>query len=232
MSCSEVKRQRAFEKAASYPDYHAIPTPAVLVIGAYPDEQRNGRTFYDDPSYYLFGLSYGPKPPNVDRSRFIECDFNDFTRYTPVALLYCGMFDVVIVDEAVLKFIKDPVVIKHFISMVKPGGQMIMPSTYIGLSTMSSLNGPIQQQKEQATARMLALLAELKYQVYIDSISTMVSENKFANRIYRGMIDSRIIDDPDTQEGIIIQKPAAGGSRRGRKTRRNRKLRRRSMRGI
>lgn len=205
-------RLRRLAAQKGWPDPNIIPSPAFLVVGSHPSEDRHGRTFYDNPSYYLTNES---NPPGVDlstgdKSRFIPVTF-DTVHILALPRVYPNKFDVVIFDWSVVKFIKDQTTIpEYYMKLVKPGGQMILAET-------SNRNGA----NEQGRTDFLATLGALKYPMYVKPISEIVTESKVASDVYKPLIDGKYMDPAN--EGILIQKPAAGGRRKSRRRRRSTK---------
>ena len=77
-------------------------SPAYLVLGASPSENRNGRTFYDDEHYWLLDVESAGS--NVDTSRFFNINFTDAQQMSYLALQLQKEFDAIVFDVSTMKF--------------------------------------------------------------------------------------------------------------------------------
>jgi len=101
---------------------------AFLVVGANPFEDRRGRTFYDDPRYYLLDRVGSSSAP----SRYFQQDFLDVAGMTELARRYPKMFDYIFFDFSVCKFFEGNVrTLAQFLFMLKDGGKIVLDDVLV-----------------------------------------------------------------------------------------------------
>jgi hypothetical protein len=212
-----------------------IPNPAYLVVGSCPSEERKGRTYYDNPAYYLYDMSDIPAESTVDKSRYIQGDFSKFPINFQLAKVFKEKFDVVILDNAVGKFLDGNVFpLDCMFSMVKKGGTFII-DTINGLSGVSpnpgeTMMAAITRVKEEFIAK---LRTEVKNQagLEITTFGDLITKNPVANQVYGSLLanPTLVAQRYIRPEGecVVIKKAASGGRRRrqGAKKSRGHKLR-------
>ena len=121
------------ERIIIKPNVATIPNPAYLVIGATPDEERFGRTYYDDPHYYQLGLKVPYSEITGDTSRFICANFRNNDKMSEFGVTYSNRFDVIAFDMSVFKYLYGmdiPIILKilsNIVKALKPGGKFILP---------------------------------------------------------------------------------------------------------
>lgn len=101
---------------------------AFLVVGANPFEDRHGRTFYDDPRYYLLDRVGSSRTT----SRYFQQDFLDVAGMTELARRYPKMFDYIFFDFSVCKFFEGNVgTLQQFLLMLKEGGKLVLDDVLV-----------------------------------------------------------------------------------------------------
>jgi hypothetical protein len=220
MPCDERKRDLAFKYMPELLTITKIPAVAHLVIGATPGEFRKGRTFYDDPAYYLTDVR---KIDGEDTSRFFKCDFTYLSNYNRVGIVFCECFDTVICDYSVFHHFGSYSSVPSLFSMVKPGGSLIIAHAMgiLPLNKSKTRNEIIEENVEFQKNRIAESLVGHKVNVY--KCSDFILANEVANTIYGPLIHSKIMEE--NSKCFVIVKPRVGGKRkRGVTRRKNRSM--------
>lgn len=219
MPCNETKRERVLQANPKFRSITSIPSTAYLVVGSTPGEPRRGRTFYDNPAYFLTDMD---KKDRADRSRFIECNFMEVMESSHIAFAFCERFDTVICDYSVFHHFGSTTHAKTLFSMVKPGGTLILDNTgYIGMRGM-----PIEEAITTGTEKIKGELVSLGLPVEVQLTVDLISNNPVAKEIYGPLIEANIMRNNSTC--FVMVKPKTGGKRkftgRKRNTKRSRKI--------
>ena len=212
-----------------------IPNPAYLVIGSCPSEERKGRTYYDNPAYYLYDMV--DVPAGTDKSRYIQANMTigPINHQLSNKKLFGEKFDTVIMDNAVAKFLEGNVgTIPFMFDMVKPGGTFIIDSVY-GVSAF--FRKPEEELEEHKARKKEEFLSGIRENIKnratleVTTFGELITKNPIANEVYGPLLaDPAFIPIYQIRpegECIVIKKAASGGRRRrrGNKKSRRHKLR-------
>lgn len=194
------------------PDPALIPNPAYLVVGAYPSDKPNGRTFWDDPHYYFFDqMNIKPETPPERSKRYIQGTFDSGPIFFNMfwnpkfiekgKLNYIKKFDIVIFDHSVVKFLGNRAteVLKAFLGSVKEGGKLILINLY-----PFAMIGP-GGSWESIEEKFIRDIESLGSPFRIVSIDESIAENEVAAAVYgpHEVLKTR----GASREVVIIEKP-------------------------
>lgn len=228
--CDEERRNKVKQLLTerTFPDPDTIVSPAYLVIGATPDEDRKGRDFYDNPAYYTLDNA----PVSVDGPRHIIADFNEVPLIMQLSFLYCEKFDGIIFDYSTYKFFRGNN-LEYLLKMVKPNGFFITELATLGVvdskRETDGLNsaGIAKVFKRLRKEKELSELEDIKktgFSARLISFNTAMSENPLARSIYRPVIKDIygpcIILQKKPEKRSIFSMFGRSGGKRKRKTRR------------
>jgi hypothetical protein len=224
MPCDERKRESAFRLRPDLLTITTIPEVAHLVVGSTPGEFRGGRTFYDNPAYYLTDIY---EIEGEDKSRFIRCNFHSTADYIKVGYAFCERFDTVICDHSVFQHFGTYDSVKSLFSMVKPGGSLIIDGAtgLIRMNESKTRNQLIDEDIEVIKNKISDSLPGSKVDVY--KCSDIILSNPVANNVYGPLISSNIISE--NTKCFVIVKPRAGGKRKRTVTRRKKNKKSRKL---
>ncbi len=228
-----------------WPNLTTIPTPAYLVFGSTPFEERKGRTFYDDPSYYQLDILQVPDGFIGDISRYFkiklveknkkEIDY-DSLKAQRFSAWYCNSFDTIIFDNAVVKMFdsyESPYaaqgIVGALLHVLKPGGKLIIDSTEPGQYGINIRLGldKIEASKQKQKADFLKRFEETFGAYEIKTYNELIETEPAAAAVYGPLIGAGAAagaggvgwEVKGTHEAIVFTKPAvAGGGRRKRRS--------------
>ena len=199
-------------------DIKQIPTPAFLVVGSSPSEDKKGRTYYDNPRFYLYDMS--DVPPETNISRYIKSNFSESPSNFQLSGIFKKKFDVVILDNAVGKFLDGKVgPLIYMFNMVKPGGTFIIDSVN-GLSLIQpEEEESFENAKERVKKEFIDHLKSISNQgsIEITTFGELIGKNPVANEVYGPLLANHMFVEQKyirpEGECIVITKVSSGGRR-------------------
>jgi hypothetical protein len=161
-----------------------IPENSTLVVGASVGENKTGRDFYNDPTFYLLGLDINPTA--IDgRNRFIASDLNDSNNMTSLTLAFNQKFKTVIIDVEVIKFIQGnfSMIVGILCNMIVPDGKLIFLKGHEATQNfITKHNTPDYITQNKLTK------SEIHATIKVESITTTMDENPAAKRVYSAIV--------------------------------------------
>ena len=201
--------------------------PAYLILGATPGEDPNGRTFFDDPHYWLLSNESG----QGDISRFFKIDFEKPEELAFLASELPGQFDVICFDFSVTKFFFNEIdaeanrsSLRSLHTLLKDNGLLILG--YSDMTRSFRTGEPIGKEtlNEHYRVKYNPLITLTGFKGVKAGSYRNLGDNEVIRQVYFPHTFLKNTDAAKIRLYIFSKKPSRGGKRsHRRKTRKNRK---------